>query len=102
MRVNGFPSFFWYVFNSLVAKKQFEYLSTTTTGINNINSKIIELVLFPIPPLKEQQDITNYLDSKCAEIDALMSLKQSKIEALKEYKKSIIYEYITGKKEVEV
>ena len=102
VRVNGFPSFFWYVFNSLVAKKQFEYLSTTTTGINNINSKIIELVLFPIPPLKEQQDITNYLDSKCAEIDALMSLKQSKIEALKEYKKSIIYEYITGKKEVEV
>ena len=49
----------------------------------------------------EQQAIADYLDTKCTEIDTLISLKQSKIDALKEYKKSIIYEYITGKKEVE-
>lgn len=54
-----------------------------------------------LPPLSEQQSIASYLDKKCSEIDSLISIKQSKIESLKEYKKSIIYEYVTGKKEVE-
>lgn len=54
-----------------------------------------------LPPLSEQQSIASYLDEKCSEIDSLISIKQSKIESLKEYKKSIIYEYVTGKKEVE-
>ena len=53
----------------------------------------------PVPPLEEQQAIADYLDEKSTEIDTLISVKQSKIDALKEYKKSIIYEYITGKKE---
>ena len=52
------------------------------------------------PPLDEQQAIASYLDNKCLEIDALIAIKQSKIEELKEYKKSVIYEYVTGKKEV--
>ncbi len=54
----------------------------------------------PVPPIQEQQTIVNFLDTKCSEIDSLIALKQSKIESLKEYKKSIIYEYVTGKKEV--
>ena len=54
----------------------------------------------PIPPLKEQKEITEYIQQKSSEIDALIALKQSKIEELKEYKKSVIYEYVTGKKEV--
>ena len=53
-----------------------------------------------IPSPTEQQEIAKYLDQKCAEIDSLIALKQQKIEELKDYKKSIIYEYITGKKEV--
>lgn len=53
-----------------------------------------------IPSPTEQQEIAKYLDQKCAEIDSLVATKQQKIEELKEYKKSIIYEYITGKKEV--
>ena len=52
------------------------------------------------PPLSEQQSIASYLDTKCAEINTLIAIKQAKIEELKEYKKSIIYEYVTGKKEV--
>lgn len=60
----------------------------------------IKQLPIPIPPLAEQQSIADYLDEKCKEIDSLISVKQSKIEALKEYKKSIIYEYITGKKEI--
>lgn len=53
-----------------------------------------------IPPLAEQQAIADYLDKKCGEIDELITIKQQKIESLKEYKKSVIYEYVTGKREV--
>ena len=53
-----------------------------------------------IPPMEEQDAIADYLDTKCTEIDNLISIKLSKIDSLKEYKKSIIYEYVTGKKEV--
>ena len=53
-----------------------------------------------IPPLSEQREIADYLDRKCADIDALIALKQQKIEELKQYKKSLIYEYVTGKKQV--
>ncbi len=54
----------------------------------------------PCPPLTEQQAIAAYLDKKCAEIDRLIEIKQQKAEELKVYKKSLIYEYVTGKKEV--
>ena len=53
-----------------------------------------------LPPKEEQEKIGEYLEQRCSEVDTLISIKQSKIEALKEYKKSIIYEYITGKKEI--
>ena len=53
-----------------------------------------------IPPMEEQNAIAEYLKTRCTEIDNLISIKLSKIDSLKEYKKSIIYEYVTGKKEV--
>ena len=53
-----------------------------------------------LPTIEEQQAIATYLDEKTSQIDSLIALKQSKIESLKEYKKSIIYEYVTGKKRV--
>lgn len=52
------------------------------------------------PPLAEQQEIAEYLDKKCADIDAIIADKQSQIETIESYKKSLIYEYVTGKKEV--
>lgn len=53
-----------------------------------------------LPNANEQQAIASFLDTKCSEIDSLIAIKQQKIEELKEYKKSIIYEYVTGKKEI--
>ena len=53
-----------------------------------------------IPTLYEQQKIADFLDRKCAKIDHLITLKQSKIEKLEQYKHSLIYEYVTGKREV--
>lgn len=53
-----------------------------------------------IPSINEQDSIANYLDTKCTQIDRLIAIKQAKIEKLNQYKKSLIYEYVTGKKEV--
>ncbi len=60
----------------------------------------IKLLPIPIIPLSEQQSIANYLDQKCSEIDELISIKQQKIEKLKDYKKSLIFECVTGKRKV--
>ena len=54
----------------------------------------------PNPSFEEQQSIATYLDEKTSQIDSLIALKQEKIQELKDYKKSIIYEYVTGKKKV--
>lgn len=53
-----------------------------------------------VPPLDEQQEIADYLDNKCAEIEQIIADKKSQIEMLDGYKKSLIFEYVTGKKEV--
>ena len=52
------------------------------------------------PPLPEQRQIADFLDAKCAEIDATIAEKRESITTLSDYKKSLIYEYVTGKKEV--
>ena len=52
------------------------------------------------PPITEQREIADYLDTKCAAIDALIVQKQQLLTELQNYKKSLIYEYVTGKKEV--
>ena len=72
------------------------------TGGNREGLSAAALSNFKIlfPPMSEQRTIASYLDAKCSEIDSLIALKQAKIEELKEYKKSVIYEYVTGKKEV--
>lgn len=54
----------------------------------------------PVPPVHEQKKIADFLDQKCSEIDQTISEKQQQLETLAEYKKSLIYEYVTGKKEV--
>lgn len=57
-------------------------------------------IIVPFPPLSEQQAIANYLDAKCAEIDELMAVKREKIETLKQYRQSLIFEAVTGKIEI--
>lgn len=52
------------------------------------------------PPMGEQKSIADYLDAECAEIDQTIAQKQEQLDTLADYKKSLIYEYVTGKKEV--
>lgn len=94
-----------YRFLSFISKSQafLEQVSILSRGINypSINTSDLLTIFIASPPLTEQRAIADYLDRKCAEIDELIAIKQQKIEALKEYKKSVIFEYVTGKKEVE-
>lgn len=53
-----------------------------------------------LPPIDEQRRIADYIDEIAAKVDALIAIKQSKIEKLEQYKKSLVYEYVTGKREV--
>ena len=53
-----------------------------------------------LPPLEEQKEIADYLDTKCAEIDGLIAKKDQLVKELESYKKSLIYEVVTGKREV--
>ena len=57
-------------------------------------------IKFPLPPLPEQQAIADFLDEKCAAIDALVAEKEKLIADLEAYKKSLIFELVTGKREV--
>ena len=53
-----------------------------------------------LPPIKIQEQIADYLDKECAKIDTTINDKKEQLETIKEYKKSLIYEYVTGKKRV--
>lgn len=66
----------------------------------SVPQKILSSTSIIVPSVEEQIQIGGYLDNKCSQIDSLISTKNSKIGELKEYKKSIIYEYATGKKEI--
>ena len=54
----------------------------------------------PVPPIEEQRKIAQYLDGKLAEVNTIIEQKKEQLEVLDSYKKSLIYEYVTGKKEV--
>lgn len=77
-------------------------LSTETTGISvpHISTKQIEQFLIAFPNQLEQTQICNYLDITCAEIDKLIAKKEQLVKELESYKKSLIYEVVTGKREV--
>ena len=92
-----------YLFYALQADYFLEYVSLNSAGSAqpNISGGSIGNFIIAVPnDLKMCDEIADYLDKKCSEIDSLIALKEDKIEYLKEYKKSIIYEYTTGKKEV--
>lgn len=61
-----------------------------------------ENTMAPMPPIDEQEKIAAFLDTKSTEIDSLIGEKKRQLEVLDSYKKSLIYEYVTGKKEVPV
>ena len=66
-------------------------------GVPHLTQENLKSVRIPLPPVEEQETIANFLDSKCFEIDGLIKVKQEKIETLKQYRQSLIFEAVTGK-----
>lgn len=89
-----------YIFNeSNIAIQQINYMNNSTT-IGVLYSYSLKEIKLPTPPLSEQHRIAAYLDAKCAEIDAIIARKQELLDKLAAYKKSLIFECVTGKREV--
>ena len=80
-------------------EKMNSYTMTLRDG-KNIAFSDFGNTYIPYPPLTEQSEIAAYLNSKCEQINALITEKQQQLATLDEYKKSLIFEYVTGKKEV--
>lgn len=80
-------------------EKMNSYTMTLRDG-KNIAFSDFGNTYIPYPSLTEQSEIAAYLNSKCAQINALITEKQQQLATLDEYKKSLIFEYVTGKKEV--
>lgn len=88
-----------YYLQSNAAKLIME-ISLLGSTIANLSLNTLKNFLMPYPKSEEQHQIANYLDKKCSAIDKSIEQKQAIIEKLKEYKKSLIYEVVTGKREV--
>ena len=94
-----YDEYIMYYLGSDAGKGEINKISKASAQAS-LSMSTIRKIAIAVPPLDEQRVIASYLDTKCSEIDSLIALKQAKIEELKEYKKSVIYEYVTGKKEV--
>ena len=93
------PVFLGYALESSYVREQKSF-GKLKLKVVHISIQDISNLYVALPTKNEQVIIGKYLDEKCEEIDNLIKIKQEKIEKLKEYKKSLIYQYVTGKKEV--
>ena len=93
------PAFLGYALGSGYVREQKSF-GKLKLKVVHISIQDISNLYVALPTKNEQVIIGKYLDEKCEEIDNLIKIKQEKIEKMKEYKKSLIYQYVTGKKEV--
>ena len=94
--------YFKYVFQCCYLDKIYYSLGNGVAGVGRwrLQAHTFKNFRLPVPPLEEQIEISKYLDEKCSSIAQHIDTNKQKITILQDYKKSIIYEYVTGKKEV--
>ena len=92
--------FYKYFFKSASLIKLMKKCVTGIREGQNINYSILKYEMIPVPPLEEQREIVNYLDDKCSKIDSIIEKIKLKIERLKELKRSLINEVITGQRTI--
>lgn len=93
--------FIWYYLNNKMVRSYISSLSTgTSSTMQNISQGQFGNISVCLPDSNEQKEIADYLDAKCAEIDKLIAKKDQLVKELESYKKSLIYEVVTGKREV--
>lgn len=91
--------YLYYVMLSDIFNHYYSLVSNGST-MDSLSQEKMGNFSFPIFNIEIQHMITDYLDAKCADIDTILADKQKQLDTLTEYKKSMIYEYVTGKKEV--
>lgn len=94
-----YPKYAMYALNSEPVYLQ-GVADTIGSTSPHVNISTICNYLLPVPSLTEQKEIADHLDAKCAEIDGLIAKKEQLVKELESYKKSLIYEVVTGKREV--
>lgn len=94
------PEFLEYLTVSDVGRSYFDVTAIKTTNLACTSSSKVLAFTIPLPSVEEQAEIVESLKTKCAGIEALIAKKQQYLTEIENYKKSLIYEYVTGKKEV--
>lgn len=95
---NYSSEYLYYIFSAM--KNEFVRVASSNTQLNLNVERVKELFVPIFEDVHIQQEIVDYLDKKCHAIDSLISEKESLITHLSAYKKSLIYEVATGKKQV--
>lgn len=91
--------FLYWMLSSSVFVEYYGLVSDGST-MNSLSQEKMGNFTFPTPPIDEQEDIANYLDKQCGELDSIISDLEAQLETMKEYKKALIMECVTGKKRV--
>lgn len=99
-RETFFKRYFHYLLRSCYKDEFMRLSGGIRVGQWDLPAEALENTPILIPPTGEQQRIADFLDAKCSEIETLILDKQKQLVILNEYKKSLIFEYVTGKKEV--
>lgn len=94
------PYYLEYLTVSAVGRTYFDVTAVKTTNLACTSSSKVLAFTIPLPSLDEQNEIVSYLKEKCNYIDDVITKKEQFVNELENYKKSLIYEYVTGKKEV--
>lgn len=89
------PRFFWYFMNTPMAREQLVFLSSTTTGLGNLNATILGAIRIPAVPPSEQRAVTAFLDRETARIDTLVSTRERLIGLLDEKRTALTIRAIT-------
>lgn len=98
LRVNKstLPKFVWYWMNSPLCREQLSFLSTTTSGLSNLNGSVLGCVYLSFPPLPVQEKIVSKLDEIKVSIDSLRQHCTAHVDRLREYRSSLISAAVTG------
>ena len=94
------PYYLEYLTVSAVGRTYFDVTAVKTTNLACTSSSKVLAFTIPLPSLDEQNEIVSYLKEKCNYIDDMITKKEQFVNELENYQKSLIYEYVTGKKEV--
>lgn len=93
------PHYLYFLSNAKLIEDELIMRATSSAQpkLNKLDVKTIPIIL---PPLDEQKKIANYLDDQCTKIDSIIESKKEQLTKITQHKKSLIYEYVTGKKRV--